>query len=291
MVRLYRSNATSAENADIIVLGVQDESGSHAKRKGTSRAPDVLRVASNESEFFERGGTKIPTCTMRGSFDGKRVFDGGNLTSRKEVSKLAHDFASKGKLPIFIGGDHSLTTEAIKGISNAIGSRLALLYFDAHPDFVSSSRNYYGSVLTDSAQSLDFKSSMLIGTRAAEPEELVNASKEGVQIINPLDIAELGVRRVAEKIEERTRNSRIYISVDLDCLDPSFAPGVSVPSPGGLSSIDLIYLLNRSLAGNVVGLDIVELCPDFDFNGMTASVAARILSECIASLPTKRISQ
>jgi agmatinase len=287
MVRLYRSNATSADNADIIVLGVQDESGSNAKRKGTSRAPDVLRVASNESEFFERGGTKIPTCTMRGSFDGKRVFDGGNLTGRKEVSKLAHDFASKGKLPIFIGGDHSLTTEAIKGISNAIGSRLALLYFDAHPDFVSSSRNYYGSVLTDSAQSLDFKSSMLIGTRAAEPEELVNASKEGVQIINPLDIAELGVRRVAEKIEERTRNSRIYISVDLDCLDPSFAPGVSVPSPGGLSSIDLIYLLNRSLAGNVVGLDIVELCPDFDFNGMTASVAARILSECIASLPTK----
>ena len=287
MVRLYRSNATSADNADIIVLGVQDESGSHAKRKGTSRAPDVLRVASNESEFFERGGIKIPTCTMRGSFDGKRVFDGGNLTDRNEVSKMAHDFASKGKLPIFIGGDHSLTTEAINGISKAIGSRLAILYFDAHPDFVSSSRNYYGSVLTDSAQSLDFKSSMLIGTRAAEPEELVNASKEGVQIINPLDIAELGVRRVAEKIEERTKNSRIYISVDLDCLDPSFAPGVSVPSPGGLSSIDLIYLLSRSLAGNVVGLDIVELCPDFDFNGMTASVAARILSECIAALPTK----
>lgn len=287
MVRLFRSNATSADNADIVVLGVQDESGSHAKRKGTSRAPDVLRIASNESEFFERGGTKIPTCTMRGSFEGKRVFDGGNLTSRKEVSKLAGDFASNGKLPIFIGGDHSLTTEAIKGISNAIGSRLAILYFDAHPDFVSSSRNYYGSVLTDSAQSLDFKSSTLIGTRAAEPEELVNASKEGVQIINPLDIAELGVRTVAEKIEERTKNSRIYISVDLDCLDPSFAPGVSVPSPGGLSSIDLIYLLNRSLAGNVVGLDIVELCPDFDFNGMTASVAARILSECIASLPTK----
>jgi agmatinase len=287
MVRLYRSNATSADNADIIVLGVQDESGSHAKRKGTSRAPDVLRVASNESEFFEREGTRIPTCTMRGTFDGKRVFDGGNLTGREEVSKLAHDFASKGKLPIFIGGDHSLTTEAIKGISNAIGSRLALLYFDAHPDFVSSSRNYYGSVLTDSAQSLDFKSSMLIGTRAAEPEELVNASIEGVQIINPLDIAELGVRTVAEKIVERTKNSRIYISIDLDCLDPSFAPGVSVPSPGGLSSIDLIYLLNRSLAGNVVGLDIVELCPDFDFNGTTASVAARILSECIASLPTK----
>ncbi|HJS82256.1 MAG TPA: arginase family protein [Nitrososphaera sp.] len=287
MVRLYRSNATSADDADIVIIGVQDESGSHAKRKGTSRAPDVLRVASNESEFFERGGTRIPTCTMRGSFDGKKVFDGGNLSGRKEVSKLAYDFASKGKVPIFIGGDHSLTTEAIRGISSAIHSKLAILYFDAHPDFVSSSRNYYGSVLTDSSLSLDYKSSMMIGTRAAEPEELVNAEKEGVQIMNPLDIAEIGVLSAAEKIREKTKKSQIYISVDLDCLDPSFAPGVSVPSPGGLSSTELIFLLNKSLEGNVVGLDIVELCPDFDFNGMTASLAARILSECIASLPKK----
>lgn len=284
MVRLYRSNSDRIENADIVVLGVQDESGSHAKRKGTSRAPDVLRVASNESEFFERNGIRIPTCPMKGSFDGKRVFDAGNLASRSDVSKLTNELASSGKVPMLIGGDHSLTTEAIKAISRAYKSRLALLYFDAHPDFVSSSRNYYGSVLTDSAESLDFHSSMLIGTRAAEREELVNASNAGVQIINPLDIVELGLYKVAEIIREKTNGSRIYISIDLDCLDPSFAPGVSVPSPGGLSAVELIYLLNKSFSGNVVGFDIVELCPDFDFNGMTASVAARILSECIASV-------
>ncbi|HJS82229.1 MAG TPA: arginase family protein [Nitrososphaera sp.] len=287
MVRLYRSNADSIDSAEIVIYGVQDESGSHAKRKGTSRAPDVLRIASNESEFFERGGTRIPTCPMRGSFDGKRVFDAGNLKTKNDVSKAAYDVASKGRIPIMIGGDHSLTTNAIEAIARAVSSKLALLYFDAHPDFVSSSRNYYGSVLTDSSQSLDYRSSMLIGTRAAEPEELVNASKEGVQIINPLDIAELGLKKVAEIIREKTGNSSIYISIDLDCLDPSFAPGVSVPSPGGLSSTDLIYLLSRSLSGKVVGLDIVELCPDFDFNGMTAGVAARILSECIASMPTR----
>jgi agmatinase len=88
-------------------------------------------------------------------------------------------------------------------------------------------------------------------------------------------------------IQQRTRNSLLYISIDLDCLDPCFAPGVSVPSPGGLSSMELIYLLNKSLAGRVVGLDIVELCPDFDVNGMTASLAARILSEGIASISVK----
>ena len=287
MVRLYRSNADSIESADIVVVGIQDESGSHAKRKGTSRAPDVLRIASNESEFFERNGVRIPTCPMRGNFDGKKVFDAGNLSSRNELSKLTYELASKGKMPMMIGGDHSLTTEAIRAISEAYKSNLAILYFDAHPDFVSSTRNYYGSVLTDSAQSLDFHSSVLIGTRAAEPEEILNASKAGVRIINPLNIAELGLSRVADIIVERTGGSKIYISIDLDCLDPSFAPGVSVPSPGGLSSTDLIYLLNRSLSGNVVGLDIVELCPDFDFNAMTASLAARILSECIASVSTR----
>ena len=92
---------------------------------------------------------------------------------------------------------------------------------------------------------------------------------------------------MADAIRHRTKNSLVYISVDLDCLDPCFAPGVSVPSPGGLSSVELIYLLNKSLGGRVVGLDIVELCPDFDVNGMTASLAARILSECIASIKIK----
>ncbi len=227
---------------------------------------------------------------MRGTFEGKKVFDAGNIETTMDLHKIVFDLVSRKKFPFLIGGDHSLTTEALKASSTSIGSRVSLLYFDAHPDFVSSSRNYYGSVLTDSAQSLDFSSSMLIGTRAAEREELVNAHSEGLQILSPLDIAELGIRKVSDMILTRTGMTKIYISVDLDCIDPAFAPGVSVPSPAGLSTTELIFLLNKVLAsGNVVGMDIVELCPDFDINGMTASVAARILSECIASIPTKAV--
>ncbi|MCI0559822.1 MAG: arginase family protein [Nitrososphaera sp.] len=273
------------ESADIVVLGVPDESRSHAKRKGTSRAPDVLRIAANESEFFERGGKRIPTCPMRGTFEGKSIFDGGNISDRQSLGRVVHDLVLAGKFPIVIGGDHSLTTETIKAASSAAGSRLSLLYFDAHPDFVSSVRDYYGSVLTDSAEYLDFRRSMLIGTRAAEPEELEHAEKEGLQILNPLDIAEQGVQRIADMILAKTGGKKVYISVDLDCLDPAFAPGVSVPSPGGISTVNLIYLLNKTLGGgNVIGMDIVELSPDFDINGITASAAARILSECIASV-------
>jgi agmatinase len=283
MVRLRRANARSIKDADIVVVGVPDESRSHAKRKGTSRAPDVLRIASNESEFFERGGKLIPTRPMRGTLEGKRVFDAGDVPDKQALCKVVSDVVSAGKLPIMIGGDHSLTTETIK--IAAAGKKLALLYFDAHPDFVSSVRNYYGSVLTDSAQSLNFKKSVLIGTRAAEPEEIENAEAAGLKIVTPLDVAELGVKKVAQMIKARTAGSKVYISVDLDCVDPASAPGVSVPSPAGLSAIDLIYLLNKVISGgNVVGLDIVELAPDYDVNGMTATLAARILSESIASV-------
>lgn len=283
MVRLRRANTGSIKEADIVVIGVPDESRSHAKRKGTSRAPDMLRIASNESEFFERSGKIIPTCPMRGSLSDKRVFDAGDVTGRQELYKIVSDIVSAGKLPIMIGGDHSLTTETIKAVS--ADNKLSLLYFDAHPDFVSSVRNYYGSVLTDSAQSINFRKSMLIGTRAAEPEEIENAKAAGLKIVTPLDVAELGVKKVAQMIKTRTAGSRVYISVDLDCVDPASAPGVSVPSPAGLSAIDLIYLLNKVISGgNVAGIDIVELAPDYDVNGMTAILAARILSECIASV-------
>lgn len=285
MVRLYRSNAGTMKDVDIVVIGVPDESNSHAKRKGTSRAPDALRIASNDSEFFERGGRLIPTCPMSGTLNRKSIFDVGNIPDKHKLRELVTDITLDGKLPIMIGGDHSLSTEAIQGVSNAIGEKLSLLYFDAHPDFVSSTTDYYGSVLTDSTQSLNFRKSMLIGTRAAEPEELENAKKVGLRIINPLEIVEIGVKRVAQMIRARTRGSKVYVSVDLDCLDPAFAPGVSVPSPGGLSSTDLIYLLNKTIStGNIVAIDIVELAPDYDINNTTAMLAARIMSECIASV-------
>jgi agmatinase len=285
MIRLRRSNADTMKDVEIVVIGVPDESNSHAKRKGTSRAPDVLRIASNDYEFFERGGKIIPTCPMGGTLNRKCIFDAGNIPDKHKLRKLVTDITLQGKLPIMIGGDHSLTTEAVQAVSSAIGKKLSLLYFDAHPDFVSSTTNYYGSVLTDTTQSLNFRKSMLIGTRAAEPEELENAKKVGLRIINPLEIAEIGVKKVTQMIRARTRGSNVYVSVDLDCLDPAFAPGVSVPSPGGLSSIDLIYLLNKTInTGNVVAIDIVELAPDYDINNTTAMLAARIMSECIASV-------
>jgi agmatinase len=202
---------------------------------------------------------------------------------REDLYQLIFDLVSNKKIPIVIGGDHSITTITLQAIGDLYG-KIELLYFDAHPDFVSSARNYYGSVLTDSLGSIDFEKSMLIGTRAAEAEELENAYKAGLEVITPLDIQELGILKISDKIISKNNNGKKFISIDLDCLDPAFAPGVSLPSPCGLSSIDLIYLVKLAVSTGIIGIDIVELSPDFDINNITAYLAARILLESIASV-------
>jgi agmatinase len=222
---------------------------------------------------------------MKGTLENKKILDFGNIT-REDLYRLVFDIVSAKKLPITIGGDHSITTLILQAIHDALeGQKISLLYFDAHPDFVSSTRNYYGSVITDSIDNINFTKSMLIGTRAAELEELENASKHRLEIITPLDILELGINSTVKKIISKCASSKVYLSIDLDCMDPGVAPGVSVPAPGGLFPLDLIYMVKKiSESLQIIGMDIVELSPDFDLNQNTANHASRILMEMISSL-------
>ena len=289
MIKLFHSNVQSIAEADIVVLGIPDESRSHAKRKGASKGPDSLRSASNYYEFFEREGKRIPICPMSGILDNKKIIDIGNL-SRDDLYKVVFDIVSTKKIPITIGGDHSITTIILKAMNDGLeGEKISLLYFDAHPDFVSSTRNYYGSVITDSSSYINFNKSMLIGTRAAEMEELVNATEKKLEIMTPIDIIELGINATIKRIIAKCGSRKVYMSIDLDCMDPGVAPGVSVPAPGGLFPLDMIYMIKKISENlHIVGMDIVELCPDYDLNQNTANHAARILMETVASLRIKK---
>ena len=160
MAKLLISNVSSISQADIIIIGVPDETGSDSIRTGASKGPDNLREIYNNLNYFDGPQEKIPIMPMSGTIN-KNVYDFGNV-NRKDLYRLVFDICSLKKIPIIIGGDHSLTSLALKAISESVSRKISLLYFDAHPDFVSSITDYHGSVLFDSAKFIEFQSSLLI---------------------------------------------------------------------------------------------------------------------------------
>ncbi|NND86239.1 MAG: arginase family protein, partial [Nitrosopumilus sp.] len=214
-------------------------------------------------------------------FDGyeKKVHDYGDIT-RNHIDDVYSKFDSS-KTPITIGGDHSITSQIVNVLGNRFG-KISLVYFDAHPDFVSSTRNYYGSVITDVLSNINIESSMQIGIRSPEKEELDNVQKYNLQVITPFDIQEKGIKEIAKNVLEKL-GTNVYISFDMDCIDPSFAPGVSVPVPMGVNSLDAAFLLREIAKRGIVGFDIMEVCPNFDVKDRTSHLASRLISEVIFS--------
>ena len=273
------ANTEDFDQSEMVILGIPDESQSHALRKGTSEAPHFIRETSNLRDTYVRKGKKSLGIPFSG-IGQKKVLDYGDI-SRDQINDVFDKIISKSKIPIMIGGDHSISSEVIKTISKKKGP-LSLVYFDAHPDFVSSTQNYYGSVFNDVLPHIDIKTSIQIGTRTPEQEEIDNLKKYEIKVITPFEIVEKGVKEISNSILQ-TIGKNVYISFDMDCIDPAFAPGVSVPVPMGLKNVEAVYLLKSIVKQGIVGMDIMEICPRYDIKDRTSHLASRMISEVISS--------
>jgi len=282
MERICWANADNFEESEFVVIGIPDESQSHALRKGTEDAPDRIRQISNLRDSFERNGKISLGRPFQGS--EKKVHDFGNI-GREQIESVYDKMSALSKVPISIGGDHSITRQIVNTMSKRHG-KVSLVYFDAHPDFVSSTTNYYGSVTNDVLSNIEISSSAQIGIRTPEQEELNNIKKYTLKVITPFDIQEQGIKQVTDSILNRL-GDKIYISFDMDCIDPAHAPGVSVPVPMGLNSTDAVYLLKEIAKKEIIGMDVVEVCPNFDVNDRTSHLASRIISEVLYSSEEK----
>lgn len=273
------ANTDDFDESEIVIVGVPDESQSHSLRKGTSEAPHFIREISNIRDSYTRKGTKSIGLPLSGTFQ-KKVFDYGDI-QREKIEEVYSKIISKSKIPILIGGDHSISSEAIKAISKK-SDPISLVYFDAHPDFISSTTNYYGSVFQDVLPHIDIKSSIQIGIRTPEQEEIDNIKKHDLKVITPFDLVEKGVKEIANTILQ-TIGKNVYISFDMDSVDPAFAPGVSVPVPMGLKNVEAVYLLKAIANQGIIGMDLMEVCPSYDIKDRTSHLASRIIAEVISS--------
>ncbi|MFQ5572620.1 MAG: arginase family protein [Nitrosopumilaceae archaeon] len=283
MDKICWANTNNFDDSDFVIVGVPDESQSHALRQGTEDAPYRIREISQKRDSYSRKGNTLLGFPYSYSTHSS-VYDYGNI-DRVQIDEVYDQIFSKSKIPITIGGDHSITSRILKALSNNIG-KFSLVYFDAHPDFVSSTKNYYGSVFYDVLPHIDVNSSIQIGIRTPEKEELDNIRKYNLKVITPFDIAEKGIAEISESILN-TIGEKTYISFDMDCIDPSYAPGVSVPVPMGLNSVDAVYLLKKIAKQGILGLDIMEVCPSYDVKDRTSHLASRMISEVIFAADLK----
>jgi len=278
MEKICWANTDNFDDAEFVIVGIPDESQSHALRKGTEEAPFKIRQISNLRDSFERDG-KI---SLGRPFQGyeKKVHDMGNI-DRSQIENIYDKISASSKIPISIGGDHSISRQIINALAKR-HEKISLVYFDAHPDFVSSTTNYYGSVVNDVLSNIEIASSVQIGIRTPEQEELENIKKFNLEVITPFDIQKHGIKLVTNSVLHRL-GDKVYVSFDMDCIDPAYAPGVSVPVPMGLNSTDAIYLLKEIVKKGIIGMDIMEVCPSFDVKDRTSHLASRIISEVLYS--------
>ncbi|OIQ50930.1 N(1)-aminopropylagmatine ureohydrolase [Pseudodesulfovibrio hydrargyri] len=173
--------------------------------------------------------------------------------------------------PIFLGGDHSVTYPLVRGLKRTVGD-FAILHFDAHPDCYHEFEGNPHSHACPFARIMEeglCTRLVSVGIRTAHGHQRKQREKFGIQWLEMKDRAHWPVLSF---------DVPVYVSVDLDALDPAFAPGVSHHEPGGMSTRELLDVLH-AVDAPIIGADIVELNPDRDLNGVTAMVGAKILRE------------
>jgi len=255
----------------LAIIGVPfDEKSSF--RRGAAGGPAAIRAASTGKCYnpCTELGVDLETDTVLvdlGDVDTSGDVDKTFLRTEQAVARILE----KNAAPIILGGDHSITLHAVRAMARRHRD-LDVLHFDAHPDLYS---DLYGDRLSHACPMMRImeeglaKTLVQVGIRAASNDQRANAAKAGVRMIEMKDVRE------PPALEFR---NPLYVSFDLDALDPAFAPGVSHLEPGGLSVRQAVAVI-QALKARIVGFDIVELNAARDPSGITAAAAFKLLKE------------
>jgi agmatinase len=272
----------SFEQANYVIIGVPFDVTS-TYRTGARFGPLAIRQASLNIETYSfRSGVDVEDLKIHDLGDLHVSSDVNETLRRLEL--VVKDIAEKEKTPIIIGGEHTITLGAVKGMNRKIG----IVSFDAHLDL----RNKYMELTTSHTtfmrrinEHIKPEKIVEIGTRAVCKEELEYAKKAGVSFFTVQQIRK--DCEVVAKIEELLKTCNVYLTIDMDVLDPAYAPAVQNPEPDGLDMATFLDILSAICACPIVALDLVEVAPNYD-SGLTAIQAAKILFEALCQIEKTR---
>jgi agmatinase len=244
--------------------------------KGAALAPPKIREAlfSESANMWTEAGVDLNAAT------GWKLVESLGLendaTTPEKTEATYRDLLARDIRIISLGGDHSITYPIIQAYGKAY-DQLNVVQLDAHPDLYDELDGNRYSHACPFARIMEeglVRRLVQVGVRTMTGHQQRQADRFGVEVIDMHNLSK------ANAIEF---NGPVYLSIDLDCLDPAFAPGVSHHEPGGMSTRDVIQLI-QGLHGSLVGADIVELNPVRDPQGITAMVAAKLLKEVLSSM-------
>lgn len=256
------------------LLGVPWDGGSSYQR-GAAQAPAAIRAALH-SETSNSWNEDVLDVAPVLADAGDLALD-GQPDPHAIIEAKAAVLRSRGVTPIFLGGDHSISWPLVRGFGRGLAS-LTVLHLDAHPDLYDSFDNDPHSHASPFARVMEEGTAsrlVQLGIRTLNRHQEEQARRFGVEMITMragLDAMLAAIRRL---------EGPVYLSLDLDVLDPAFAPGLSHPEPGGLSTRELLTIIQAVPRGRLVAADVVELNPVNDFRDLTARVAAKAVKEIV----------
>ena len=282
---VFAGSQLSFGEARYVVLGVPFDVTS-TYRSGAKFAPLAIRDASLNIE-----GYSFRTET---SIDDVKIHDLGDLhvTGDAELTLgrlglITQELVENEKVPVFLGGEHTITL----GVLRSLGENVSIVSFDAHLDLRD---DYLGLSLSHTTFMRRIKEDIKpakileIGTRAVCKEELDYVKEAGVDYITASQIRKYGTEKTVETVKDSLEGiEKVYVTIDLDVLDPAYVPAVQNPEPEGLDTSILLDIIESVCDSRVVGLDLVEVAPHYD-NGVTATQAAKILFETLCCLEKAR---
>lgn len=269
------------EDSDITIIGIPYD-GLASARKGARLGPERIRFWSQHMTPFSEDRTRLKAV---------RVCDAGDIPvsdAPRDFDVVRDQIAHLPNLPIVLGGDHSVTIPILGGQRQRYrDQRLGLLWMDAHPDLCD---EFAGSRLSHACvlrRGLEYgllpRDLCMVGLRSWEEQEIELIENGGLNVFTAEELAERGAKEVARSVRGVLSGCEaIHISVDIDCLDPGYAPGTGIPDSGGLSPRDLITVLKALEGLPLVGLDVVEVAPPLDPSEATVFAALKIIMEFIA---------
>lgn len=265
---------------DVAVMGVPLDIAT-TNRSGARLGPRAIRNASLSLAWERPWPWKIDPLQALKVLDYGDCENnlGGGLTAVQHIEAGVARILDAGAATLLLGGDHFISYPSLRAHYRKHGP-IALLHFDAHTDTWPSSGEgiNHGTMFYQAAKEgiVVPEHSIQIGIRTTNDDTL------GYDIVSAPDVMDMGTTALVQRIRDRVGDHPVYLTFDIDCLDPAFAPGTGTPVPGGLSSLQALSIL-RGLTGiNLVGMDVVEVAPAYDHAEITALAAAQLAIEMLA---------